>query len=97
MCTMQFNNLLQEKIGTQVLKGGNTDEFYGKEGTYNKSKMLEDAHPDVAKVVWRYGRYHHHVDYEPFKANQPVYIDGYTPEANAEETDSFGLIRVKTN
>lgn len=97
MCTMQFNNLLQEKIGTQVLKGGNTDEFYGKEGTYNKSKMLEDAHPDVAKVVWRYGRYHHHVDYEPFKANQPVYRDGYTPEANAKETDSFGLIRVKTN
>jgi hypothetical protein len=26
-------------------------------------------HPDVAKVVWKYGRWHHYVDYLPFKKN----------------------------
>ena len=29
--------------------------------------MLEDMHPDVAKVVWKFNRWHHHVDYRPFK------------------------------
>jgi hypothetical protein len=29
--------------------------------------MLEDMHPDVAKVVWRFNRHHHHVNYKPFK------------------------------
>jgi len=31
--------------------------------------MLADMHPDVAKVVWKYGRWHHYVDYLPFKKN----------------------------
>jgi hypothetical protein len=70
--TIQFNHLLQNKMATQAISGGNTTEFYGREGTYNKSKMLVDAHPDVAQVVWRYGRWHHEVDYSPFKQNEPV-------------------------
>ena len=32
--------------------------------------MLADMHPDVARVVWRYGRWHHHVNYNPFKKNR---------------------------
>ena len=31
--------------------------------------MIADLHPDVAKVVWRFNRWHHHVDYKPFKKN----------------------------
>ena len=97
MCVLQFNNLLQGKMGTQILGGGNTGEFYGREGTYNKSKMLEDTHPDVSRVVWRYGRYHHHVDYKPFMDNKPEFIDGYDPEDNRSETDLFEFERVKIN
>lgn len=26
-------------------------------------------HPDVAKVVWKFNRWHHHVDYRPYKNN----------------------------
>jgi hypothetical protein len=37
------------------------------EGTINKSKMLYDLHPDVTTIVWKYGRWHHYVDYTPFK------------------------------
>lgn len=85
-CTIQFNAFLQGKAATQTLKGGNTQEFYhaegtrdkekwrdGKinpEGTINKSQMLYDLHPDVTTIVFRYGRWHHHVDYNPFKKNQ---------------------------
>ncbi len=33
LCTVQFNAFLQEKATTQTMTGGNTDEFYAKEGT----------------------------------------------------------------
>ena len=99
-CTVQFNILLQEKLVTQALGGGNTAEFYHAEnaealekgwnsmGTYNKSKMLQEMHPDVAKMVWRYGRVHHHVDYSPFKDN----LLRLKPDAVvAEETNNYGV------
>jgi len=69
-CTVQFNAFIQEKATTQTMKGGNTEAFYEHEGTLNKSKMLQELHPDVAKVVWKFNRWHHHVDYRPFKNNE---------------------------
>jgi len=71
-CTIQFNTFLQDKIVTQRVKGGNTERFYAKEGTYPKSKMLKEMHPDVTKVVWKFGRWHHIVDYTPFKRNNKL-------------------------
>lgn len=67
--TVQFNAFLQEKRATQTVSGGNSKEFYDEEGTLKKSQMLEDMHPDVAKVAWRFNRWHHTVDYNPFKGN----------------------------
>ncbi len=86
-CTIQFNAFLQGKAATQTVKGGNTEEFYHKEGvekniwidgvnaegTRNKSEMLVRMHPDVARMVWRYKRWHHYVDYSPFKKNELRY------------------------
>jgi len=66
-CTVQFNCFLQGKRATQTVKGGNSAEFYDAEGTLNKSTMLEEMHPDVAKVAWRFNREHHYVDYNSFK------------------------------
>ena len=66
--TVQFNAFLQFKMNTQKLAGGNTDAFYASEGTLPKSLMLARTHPDVARVVWRFHRWHHHVDYSPFKS-----------------------------
>lgn len=94
-CTMLFNCLLQNKIATQALKGGNTDEFYAEEGTYNKSRMLEVIHPDVAHVKWKYNRWHHEVNYKPFKANKLEFIDGYNPQVNIDETANFSMKRTK--
>ena len=67
-CTIQFNAFLCGKVTSQRMKGGNTDELYAK-GTKMKSEMLAKLHPDVASVVWRFNRWHHHVDYRPFKRN----------------------------
>ena len=88
LCTLQFNAFLQGKMSTQKIKGGNTDEFYDKEGTLKKSKMLEEMHPDVAKVVWKFNRWHHQVDYKQFKNNKLIKIDNNIKS----EVDNFGMI-----
>jgi len=72
LCTIQFNAFQQEKITTQTMQGGNTKEFYVNEGTMPKSQMIADMHPDVAKVVWKFNRWHHHVDYKRFKRNKLI-------------------------
>jgi len=66
-CTVQFNAFLQKKRQTQEKGGGNTAEFYAHEGTAPKSEMLKAVHPDVTRLVWRFNRHHHYVDYRPFK------------------------------
>lgn len=72
LCTVQFNAFLQEKATTQTMAGGNTTELYSKVGTLPKSQMLARLHPDVATVVWRFNRWHHHVDYSSFKHNRLI-------------------------
>lgn len=71
-CTVQFNAFLQLKLTTQAVKGGNTAEFYQREGTRPKSEMQVKLHPDVSKVVFRFSRIHHHVDYSGFKNNKLI-------------------------
>lgn len=70
MCTVLFNAFLQMKMTTQTMKGGCNTEFYSVEGTLPKSEMQAKLHPDVSRVVWKWGRWHHHVNYEVFKRNK---------------------------
>ena len=91
LCTVQFYAFLQDKITTQKLKGGNTAEFYANEGTMPKSKMLVDMHPDVSRVVWKFGRWHHHVDYRPFKNNRLIKrLDITVPKG----VDNYGMTQI---
>jgi hypothetical protein len=111
-CTIQFNAFLQGKSATQTVKGGNTEEFYHKEGTLdkstwrdgqlnatgtvNKSQMLVDMHPDVAKVVWRYGRWHHYVDYTIFqKPERDLNPDQLKIRRELGLTDNDNRLRLK--
>lgn len=71
LCTLQFNSFLCGKVTTQRMKGGNTKEFYSSEGTLPKSEMLQKMHPDVASVVYRFNRWHHHVDYRSLPRSRP--------------------------
>lgn len=92
-CTIQFNSFLAGKCTTQKIKGGNTEEFYSKEGTYPKSKMLEDMHPDVAKVQWKFNRWHHQVDYSGFK-QELKFKENYV-QSNVK-TNNYGMKIIKT-
>lgn len=73
-CTIQINAFLQNKVRTQTIGGGNTADFYANEGTLPKSEMLERLHPDVSRVVWKFDRWHHFVDYNPFKQNRLIKV-----------------------
>lgn len=88
-CTIQFNAFLQGKAGTQQKSGGNTAEFYAEEGTKPKSQMLEDMHPDVAKMVYKWGRWHHYVDYSVFARNMLKLRDDFVEPAN--KIDNHGM------
>jgi len=99
-CTVQFNAFLQHKTPTQLMKGGNTADFYhatgsavagtpySDVGTLAKSQMLARVHPDVARVVHRFGRVHHHVDYRPFKALRLLLREGWEPP---REPNEYGM------
>lgn len=89
LCTIQFNAFLAEKVTTQRMSGGNTEEFYKNDGTKDKSQMLADMHPDVAKVVWKFNRWHHHVDYRPFKVNQLKIRNDFVPKQKINE---YGMV-----
>jgi hypothetical protein len=94
-CTIQFNAFLQYKMVTQTQKGGNTAEFYAREGTAKKSQMLVDTHPDVSRLAKRFRdangekRDHHVVDYKPFwRANHlELRPDAIVPDGN----DEYGM------
>lgn len=80
-CTMLFNTFLAGKVTTQVMKGGNTDHVYiDGDNRMKFAQSLADQHPDVAKVVWRFNRWHHLVDYSPFSKNKLIKKNIYIPE-----------------
>ncbi|MDR1594637.1 MAG: hypothetical protein LBS43_09190 [Prevotellaceae bacterium] len=65
-CTMLFQTYLCEKIRTGTIKGGNTDELY-RAGTEAKSRLLKSVYPGKVKLVMRYGRHHHQVNFSQYK------------------------------
>jgi len=67
-CTILFNAFLCGKVTSMRMKGGNTDSVYAE--TNNRlefAQSLVNQHPDVARVTKKFGRYHHQVNYRPFK------------------------------
>jgi hypothetical protein len=93
-CTIQMNVFLCDKITTQRMNGGNSKEFYDIEGTKPKSEMLEMLHPDVAKVEWKFNRWHHYVNYKPFKNNKLKMVD---PDKVYPQIDDYGLKMIDIN
>lgn len=70
-CTLQFVAFLIEKIATMKVKGGMTDFYEQTNKRREFAEELQRAHPDVVKIIWRYNRWHHHVDYRSFRGNKP--------------------------
>ncbi len=69
-CTVLFLAFLADKIETMRVSGGNTDALYQGDGRLKMAQQLQRYHPDVVKVVYKWGRWQHQVDYRPFKGNK---------------------------
>jgi len=95
LCTILFNAFLCGKVTTMRMKGGNTDAVYGETDNRREfAESLAEQHPDVTKVVFKFNRWHHSVDYRPFKANQLQYIEGAKPISNepiSNEPNNYGM------
>lgn len=88
-CTVLFNAFLQYKMTTLSQKGGNTEVLYANGANkLAKSKMLVHMHPDVARLAWKFGRWHHHVDYSGFKKNLLIPKPGIDLESGV---DNYGM------
>lgn len=76
-CTVLFNAFLCGKVTTMRMKGGNTDHVYTDGDNRLKfAQSLAEQHPDVVKVTWKFNRWHHQVDYKPFKKNKLIKKSG---------------------
>ena len=71
-CTVLFNAFLAGKVTTMRMKGGNTDELYADDGRKKMAEAIVDLHPDVARVTKKFGRWHHQIDYRPFRKNRLI-------------------------
>lgn len=90
LVTVQFNAFLGDKATTMTMAGGNTDTIYNT-GDHRRAfaESLREQHPDVVAVVWKFGRWHHQVDYARFARNRLQYRAGIVPTGT---TDEHGLI-----
>ena len=76
-CTVLFNAFLCGKVTTMRMKGGNTDHVYTDGDDRLKfAQALQELHPDIVKVVWKFNRWHHSVNYKPFKKNKLIKKEG---------------------
>lgn len=84
--TIQFNAFLGDKATTMTMAGGNTDTVYAT-GDHRRefAESLRDQHPDCVQVVWKFDRWHHQVDYSPFKGNRLRMRPGVVPTGAANE------------
>lgn len=70
-CTMLFTWCYCNKTASMTMKGGNTDTVYAETDNRKEfAESLKEQHPELVDVVWRYERWHHHVNYKPFLNNR---------------------------
>jgi hypothetical protein len=93
LCTVLFNAFLARKSPTMTMKGGNTDNLYkqekGFDGRLEMALSLQKQHPDCIKVVRRWGRWQHLVDYSRFRDNHLKLNPGTRVK---KDQDNYGMV-----
>ena len=89
-CTILFNAFLVDKMHTMTMRGGNTEEVYQNgDARLEFAKSLQEQHPDIVKVTWKFNRWHHHVNYDYFKRNKLILKSDITiPEG----VNNYGMV-----
>ena len=93
-CTINFNAFSGDKDATMVTKGGNTPIYTTGDLRSDFVDSLIEQHPDVVKKVWRFDRWHHEVNYKPFKKNKLILKPNIKIESGI---DNYGMVLVKVN
>lgn len=94
-CTILFYAFIQQKAQTMTIKGGNTEELYlVEDGRLKMAQALEQLHPDVAKVTWKFGRWQHQVNYKPFRKNKLIKKEGLEIP---DRVNNYGMILKNIN
>lgn len=76
-CTVLFYAFIQDKMTTMLMKGGNTDNVYiDGDNRLKFAESLKEQHPDVVEITKKFGRWHHHVNYKPFRFNKLIKKEG---------------------
>jgi hypothetical protein len=85
-CTLLCNAFLAGKAPTLTMKGGNTDEIYKHTNQRMEfAESLREQHPDVVEVTWKFGRWHHQVDYSQFRGNRLKLVNPDAPKVPQSE------------
>lgn len=75
-CTVLFYIFLADKMATMTMKGGDTDKLYKQDrkfdGRLAMAKSLQEQHPDIVTIKWKWGRWQHSVDYSKFRNNKLI-------------------------
>ena len=88
-CTINFNAFSGDKDATMITSGGNTPIYTTGDLRSEFVDSLVKQHPDVVKKVWRYGRWHHEVNYKRFQANKLIKKDGLLIN---NEINNYGMV-----
>jgi len=89
-CTILFNAFLIGKAQTMTVKGGMTDYYKQTDNRKQFVKELQRAHPDIVRLTHKWGRWHHHVDYRPFKNNKLIRKPEF--ENIPDRVNNYGMI-----
>jgi hypothetical protein len=69
--------------------GSNTDELYIGDGRSEMAESLREQHPDVVRIINRWGRDQHYINYRTFqKSNKFIPKPGVTAD---DKSCDFGM------
>lgn len=87
-CTVLFNAFLIDKQTTMTVAGGMTDYYNKTDKRLEFVQELQAAHPDVVRIVEKWGRWHHQVDYSRF-TQQLKYMPS---QESRKGVNNFGMV-----
>lgn len=86
--TVVFNTFLCGKQPTLTMRGGNASMYNGTNERKEFAESLRKQHPDVVKVVRKWNRWHHQVDYTAFKGNEWKFKKGISI---SDKPNNYGM------
>lgn len=96
-CTILFQAFLCGKVPTMTMNGGNADIYKAAiDGRLKMAEALAKKHPDVVRVVDKWNRAQHSVDYSSFKSNELILKKGVQVKHGVNEY-GMELINFKEN